>query len=513
MKKRSQHSPPISSDSSDSSNEPEELNNKKVVMNDSDSDSDSDNKNKNKNKKQVKKQVPKKLVKIEKEEEEKKEEEKDNCPSIDYLLSIKAYTTLEGYIPQYKVINSNDVNKIIASHPTKNAGWYDIYDVELIQKLLKKIIERGYIMQKENYLVMLKQKGPRYYYEFYKKFNSEEILKNFSIKDDEIDEYCKFFKENKINHMIFDVTKLNQYDKKTLENIVCVLCSAGLWNEIELFINKINIQITEKYLKYAKTLAIKKHIYEIMTKEIKEAKKIDKNEMDLELLKCKNIEEIEDFINNHNYEITSRTIILACQNNIDVNILNHLLSYKINFDEDSVNEIIKSYRDNSNIEKMLLFMCQYGYQFKKSNYIEMFGSKWYYSIFHGNIISNFVFDDELLDYAYNSYLLYPDIFTTFLSNIEHLGNKNKINAEGIIALYCSIGDENKIKKLTKEYNLKLTSKCLKFLYKQKSNVCKKIIDLFKKDKVKPDFDVLKQYIDTFAKRREQVFLYELLEEQ
>ena len=162
-----------------------------------------------------------------------------------------------------------------------------------------------------------------------------------------------------------------------------------------------------------------------------------------------------------------------------------LLSYKINFDEDSVNEIIKSYRDNSNIEKMLLFMCQYGYQFKKSNYIEMFGSKWYYSIFHGNIISNFVFDDELLDYAYNSYLLYPDIFTTFLSNIEHLGNKNKINAEGIIALYCSIGDENKIKKLTKEYNFKLTPKCLKFLYKQKSNVCKKRL-------VKNDFRLLCQ---------------------
>ena len=39
-----------------------------------------------------------------------------------------------------------------------------------------------------------------------------------------------------------------------------------------------------------------------------------------------------------------------------------------------------------------------------------------------------------------------------------------------------------------------------------------MIELFKKDKVKPDFNVLKQYIDTFSQRREQVYLYELLED-
>jgi hypothetical protein len=57
----------------------------------------------------------------------------------------------------------------------------------------------------------------------------------------------------------------------------------------------------------------------------------------------------------------------------------------------------------------------------------------------------------------------------------------------------------------------MTTKKLLFLYKNKSAIKKKVMDLFVKDKVKPDFDVLLQYIDTFSRRKEQQFLLDLLD--
>jgi hypothetical protein len=476
---------------------------------DSENDSDSDSEEEVPKKVILKKSVLKKEIKKEEKEENDVIDNKieEHQYSIDNLLTTRNYVMLTKCIPKYKIITSKDVNKIISS---KSVIHYDD-DFTLMEILLKKIIERGYVMTKENYLEMIKQTS-MYGYWNTKKFSSREILKNFSIKDDEVDEFCTFVKNNRIRYINFESKSLNLNDKKTLENMVFILCTIGDWNQIESFIEEMKIPITEKSLKYTRNVTVRKHIQEIMTKSVTEAKQIKKNNKDVELLESETIDEIENYVIKNDYEITTQTIILACQNNIDKDILNHLLSYKINFDEESVNEIIKSYRDNDNIEKMLLFMCQYGYQFKKSNYIEMLSSKYYYTLFHGNLVTNFVLDDELTDFAYNAYKRYPDNFVTFLSNIEYLGNQNKITAESILALYCSIGSEVKIKKLVKEYNFKLTVKCLKYLYKQKSNILKGIIGMFKKDKVKPDLDVFKQYIDTFAQRREQVYLYELLED-
>jgi hypothetical protein len=541
----------VDSDSETSSESDKEFT-KKVILkkakkysdNESDSDSDSDNyKKKIVVKKGVlKKSAPKKLVKIEDKVDKKDDTNKikEDLESIDSLLEKKDYATLEKNIPKYKIITSKDVNNIISSKPRKKQDNSTYYDVELIEKLLDKIIQRGYVMTKENYLEMIKQNSGRLYRLDYK---SKVLLKNFSIKDDEIDEFCDFFTKNKIKFLCFEFDKINKDDKKTLENIVYLLCYFDRLYDAFLmsFIDDNKIQITEKHLKYAKSEVIKRYLLKKILISVSEAKKIKTNDKDNDLLKCQTIEEIEDFVNENNYEITPKNIILACQNNINENILNHLLSYKIKFDEASVNEIIKSYRDNLNIEKLLLSMYQYGYEFKKSNYLEMLNSKYFYTLFNGDLAGNFILDDDSL---YNIYRVYHrcidnyyneadqgeimDIYDTgidkfipkiminfrkFLSDIENLGHKNKITAEGIIALYCFIGDEEKINKLTKDYDIKLTVKCLKYYYKNYLNKNKKkILDLFKKDKVKPDFDILKQYIETFGTTNGK-YLLELLNEE
>lgn len=215
-----------------------------------------------------------------------------------------------------------------------------------------------------------------------------------------------------------------------------------------------------------------------MTLSAEDAKIINTSEKDIELLKCKSIDEIEEYIENNDYDINAQTIILACQHNIDAYIINHLLSYKINFDEKSVNEIIKSYRDNENIEKLLLFVNQYGYQFQKSNYLEMLSSQYYSVLFRGNIIKNLILDNELMERAYDTYKKYPINFETFLENIEFLGNQNQITADNIIVLYCGVGNAEKVKKLLKDYNTKLNTKCMQYLFK-KTQVSKKLVELFK----------------------------------
>lgn len=79
-----------------------------------------------------------------------------------------------------------------------------------------------------------------------------------------------------------------------------------------------------------------------------------------------------------------------------------------------------------------------------------------------------------------------------------------------ILLYTR-GNDKEILKFVKDFKCKMTTKKLLFLYKNKSAIKKKVMDLFVKDKVKPDFDVLLQYIDTFSRRKEQQFLFNLLE--
>jgi hypothetical protein len=486
---------------------------KKKDISESDSYSYSDSESYQSSEK-VPKKVAKKTVSKKVAIKEKETEYNGDFESIDKFLQKQKYEELKKTIPKYKNITSMDVNKIIQSNPTKKTGngYYDTYNTQLVEEILEEIIKTGYEMNEDNYLCFIKELM-NYGNCHFKKISSPIVLKNFYISDESILKFAGLIKKRlivfPIDYRSLDKTDIIKYEKN-IENFLIVMCAIDNFQFIYT-IEEINFPITEKFLPYAKSTSIKKYIREHIVKNLSKPIKINKNENDDEFLNCYSIDEVDEFIDNTNYEITSNTIILACQYNKNIELLKHLLSYKINFDENSVNEIIKSYRNNENIETLLLLISQYGYIFQKSNYREMLASEYFYNLFRGNIILNFTFDDDILNCAYDAYKPFEtnENFMKFLENIESLGYKDKKNAENIIALYCGIGDEQKIKKLCKDYNVKLTPLCLKFLYKNKSNVTKKSIELFKKDNVKPDYDVLKQYIDTFSQRREQVYLYEL----
>jgi hypothetical protein len=260
--------------------------------------------------------------------------------------------------------------------------------------------------------------------------------------------------------------------------------------------------------------------------------KIAPSDTEENLFKNDTTDKIDNFIIQNNYKITENTIIIACQKNINQNIIKHLITYKIEFTENGVNEIIKSYLDNKNINKIILTIQGY-YNFTQNNYYMMTFSKYYYKIFKKNL-HNIIFDDKITDYFAKSRNNtkdesdsdfepdsdlsdegYPhskyDIFQKFVMNIRDFASKSEENKNNILALYCLGCQEKEILKFVKDFKCKMTTKSLLFLYKNKSAIKKKIMDLFVKDKVKPDFDVLLQYIDTFSRRKEQQFLFNLLE--
>ncbi len=79
-------------------------------------------------------------------------------------------------------------------------------------------------------------------------------------------------------------------------------------------------------------------------------------------------------------------------------------------------------------------------------------------------------------------------------------------------MYCFFADVDKVKKLCKELNFKLTPLCLKY-YLRKTHSAKNLsslIQLFVKDGVKPNYDILVQYINIDASEAEKRYMCEMI---
>lgn len=249
------------------------------------------------------------------------------------------------------------------------------------------------------------------------------------------------------------------------------------------------------------------------------ATKINCSKLDEQLIEKKSVDEMDEFISQKNYKITENTIIISCQKNLDLDKIKHLINYKINFTENGINEILKSLLQSPKIVKLISFLNGY-YDFTQENYYVMSQSAYYYKIFNDDL-KNLKFDDKITELFLpkisncNAKIHYfvENVFknrVTFLNNISSFASKNEENKNNILALYCAHGDEKEIIKFVENYNCKMTTKSLLFLHKNKDGFRKKIMSLFVKDKVKPDFDVLIEYIKTFSKRKESDFLFDLL---
>jgi hypothetical protein len=379
---------------------------------------------------------------------------------------------------------------------------------------IEKIINMKYRLSEDDYRAILRN------------FNFTNVKFDFAkifskLKFDSFDLLANFIKCGYIADFYLQYINLEPYGKdKINENLSYIYTIREYTAGLDKLLKEKKIVITENYLKYARTGSFKKYILNNISKVVNDAKKIDVTDMDSELLKCTTIEEFDNFMSENNYKLSPQTIILACQQNLNFDLISHLITCKIIFDENKINELIQSYRDNENIPKLLMLIYSYGSVFSKSNYLEMLSSKYYASIFGENLGNNLIIDEQFVEHAYNSFVSHDllnientwngqqiktniESIGSFLENIEIYGEKDKKSAEGILALYCSVIFKlscivKKIKELKQRYNVNLNNMCLKYLYKNKNNILKDIIALFKKDNVIPDLESSKQYIMTIA---------------
>jgi hypothetical protein len=505
---------------------------KKDIKSKDDSETETDTETKTesdtKNKKKLKKDI--KSKKETKKKQKMKQKMKQKNEKFDNLLKNK-FEYINSHIEKYENITSKNISDLIKKFYdlpyTSYESWnetQEAYDkriknenneIKFAISSMEKIIDMKYNLSEDDNKKILSK------FPYEDKYDDlSKILLHLKFKD--FDSLSFYAKHRKYNDGFLKYINLEPYGKdKINENLSYLYTITENIGELEEMIKDKKVIITENHLKYAKTSRIKKFISKNISKEINIAKKIEVTNIDYELLKCSSIEEIDDFINENNYKLSPQVIVLACQQNLNFDLITHLVSCKINFDEDKINQLIQSYRDNENISKLLILIHSYGYKFTKSSYIEMLSSKHYASIFGENLGNNLVIDEQFVEYAYNSFVLHDLLgserewnneygktnvksIESFLKNIEIYGEKNKQSAEGILALHCSVifkfGNDiiKKIKNLKQKYNVKLNNLCLKYLFKNKSNTLKNIIDIFKKDKVVPDLESSNQYILTTA---------------
>jgi hypothetical protein len=360
-------------------------------------------------------------------------------------------------------------------------------------------------------------------------YDLKKILKNFTFNN--VNEFLEFFKkkhlfsyDKSLNFINFD--KYGKDGEKEIFSYVYAM-SVPSWkvtksrllrgNFYKYMMNN-KIPITEKHLEYISNASNKQVLRTYAISSLNFAQKVNIDNKDNQFLKCKTIEDIDDFIYKNDYNITSKTIIIACQNNLDYKLIKHLLSFKLNYNENIMNEIIQSYRNNTHIIDLLIALSSQ-FNFSQNNYIEMVSSPYFNQIFSENIVKNLIIDKHFIKRAFDSiigYNLNATLLESFLKNIESHCNDNKEYIDGILALYCGTihisrkKTITKIKSLKTKFDVKLSQECLKYCCRNISNMKSELMAIFKEDEVKPDLEILKNFIKTINTTNEGNLLLDLI---
>jgi hypothetical protein len=458
----------------------------------------------------------------------KKNTNNNDLPKLEKLLAEYKYDEIKENIHKYE-LTSKDIKNIISCDNHKFIKYeYPNYieyknkkarATKFIDEILLKIKENGYIFSELDYSFILKKML------YDKELNStlqKKILENFVFNT--IDELIAFFKNKKIafenNHQ--NVINLEPYGKdKITENISYLYCSCGAYYSAISYLKNSKIKLTKKHLEYASNNfkyvthnETVKYILKNMdnVESSCETVNIEKSGIDNEIIKCTSIDNLDEVIHSNNYNITLKTIILGIRNNINIDLVIHMLTYKLEFDEENINQLIVIAKNYAGIERIIIAIKSYGYKFTKQNYIQMLSSPYYYLIFSENIGENFVIDEDIVSTIYNGIICVTKKhcgnaranLKNFLFNLEKYVNDNNF-AENMLCLYCAsiyiLGSETcviRIKEIRKKYNVKLTKLALTYLYKNKYNLTRSVIKIFKEDGIKPDLEQMKQYISIIA---------------
>ena len=344
--------------------------------------------------------------------------------------------------------------------------------------------------------------------------NYESLFKDFILDYEKMsnDEISLVKRTYQIRNWMFvysdNVEILNSLNKVTLKSLL-IIHSDGLGAKyVNNFIKSLDIRrykFTDGEFNKITSNSTIKRLYKLKVwmNCFTDFEKVDANDIETEILKCKTIGKINDIIMKTKYKVDGKLIILACQQKINVKMIIDLMGLKINLNEEDVNKIIMNCRDDAKLNDILTAIQTYGYTFTQKNYKEILCCKYYYTL--DNVIYNdLVIDESVVDmiinvnefYHYIDYSFSTRNLSLFLEKIEFLFKKDQKTAENIMALHFFVSTITEIKKIKKQYNINLTSKCLEIYVKVKKNFKKDaILELIFKDGVKTDANVLKTFIE------------------
>lgn len=392
----------------------------------------------------------------------------------------KIFKKLTKYMIDYGMLNESEMDKILLDGIMKN---HCIGDHSFVEELLTIIYDFGYRFTESNYGHIL---NSPIYHDFKFKFNNNKIFEDLKINNNmilKIQSYSQLTYMDCIPYDFIDMVKNGKYFlMKVKRYIDCIR-----------LVNTYGINVTQEIIDHRSLFSYHDKINNYLRSKL-----TNKNELpgeDADFIKCKNVEEIDDFIKINKYKVSGKTFSMACQYYMDISIISNILGYKIKFSEEEVNTILLDHHnnydgvDNTYLYDIWFLILSSGYEFTQKNYIEIAKSKICNELFcDKNLISNIIFDDIMLFTIVNNRTIHNahDI-------IDNLMSINPENKENITAFCFGFNNKTSMKKLIKKYNLNVTPKCIKC-----SLIAENFTDLvkiFADCNVKPDVDTLKTFIE------------------
>jgi hypothetical protein len=449
---------------------------------------------------------------IKKKEEEEEEESIQNliksCKCLEICYNDKRFNIerfkkiLHEHIKKFN-LTENVVNRIFTEGSM--TGKYVV--ISYFEEMLYAILETGYKFTPKNYTLLLSHNiRVDGWSSRIPQFKNKNIFNDLELNYEMIKEIMtekindtKYYNFDKINIIPLDSVDLKKNGKYLLTFVNSL-------ERCEKLIYEYNIKVMREIIFTRRKYDFDRECYKKINNFIEskfegdiEVGKLNENlnDLDLQFINFKNIDEVENFSQKYEYEINTRAFLIACQNDMNTDILIKLLSYKVNLEEKDVNNIIRNLCANPSLHLILSAIVMYGYQMTQSNYYEVAKIRCNDVLNEKKIMANFIFDDKFLDTIAKNNYLKPDIFIDNLISIIKLNQNHENNIENLFAYCFTKMSLVGIKKIMKKYKLKITLKCLKYsmIYETLFYGMDKI---FIDNNIKPDIDILRTFIESFS---------------
>jgi hypothetical protein len=153
---------------------------------------------------------------------------------------------------------------------------------------------------------------------------------------------------------------------------------------------------------------------------------IDKlNNIDRQFIMRDTIDDVDNFIIKNKYEITSKIIILCYYfKRMSDDLLCYLLSLKVQYSENEINQILAFSRLNDKFSDIVYHLQYYNCNFTKSNYKYIVSSPHLQTVYPIMRFDTVMLDDDMMElYRFKNKICKDIIFQYFFSNIDASNDK------------------------------------------------------------------------------------------